>query len=430
MVPDQNLIELNAMPIQQPPAQRIHTNGEVCSQYGTPHMYITLNKQCEVLALVDTGAVFSLSDCRLIPTIPNVQVYPTIEKPITANEEPIVLLGATWLTVTMADVEEVILFHIQEAGANCAVLGTNFLNRFERTSFDYSLQCVQFKQQWKPCFGMIANPPVQCGTILMDHNVIIPPQSMTYFHVPVINSIYNDQEVIFTPELLKTNEPIFLAHSVATVIDQQMLIQAMNPYTVPSIIYHGCMLGTISFLPKYNAGITVHFNDQQPKPTSHFNYKSYVLSNNQPLVNRKWIETNAQISDQVSSPQHNDLINILMQYPNFYASGDQDCGKTTLVEYTITTGQARPFKQVPYQKAPAEKEIINQQVDIPLQHGIVRPSSSPWFSNVILVKRKIKDTVYVLIFTDSIPLAKRMSILFHGLMISSTLFEICDTSLL
>ncbi|CAG2200883.1 unnamed protein product [Mytilus edulis] len=79
---------------------------------------------------------------------------------------------------------------------------------------------------------------------------------------------------------------------------------------------------------------------------------------------------------------------VLIKFQECFSKNDSDIGLTSLTEHTIDTGDAVPIKQhprrVPLAYAEAEKEAI-----IELQKkGIIRESSSPWASPIVLVKKK------------------------------------------
>lgn len=65
-----------------------------------------------------------------------------------------------------------------------------------------------------------------------------------------------------------------------------------------------------------------------------------------------------------------------------------DLGLTTLVQHEIDTGDSRPIKQpprrVPLAFADEERKVVQQMET----QGIVRKSSSPWASPIVLVKKK------------------------------------------
>ena len=67
---------------------------------------------------------------------------------------------------------------------------------------------------------------------------------------------------------------------------------------------------------------------------------------------------------------------------------DSKLGQCGIVKYEIDTGFERAIKQYAYQKPVAEKKIIQEKVEKMLKQGVIRESSSPCTSPVVLVKKK------------------------------------------
>lgn len=71
-----------------------------------------------------------------------------------------------------------------------------------------------------------------------------------------------------------------------------------------------------------------------------------------------------------------------------FAVEDGECGSTDLIEMSIETGDATPVRQ-PLRRTPfaARQEVAEQLVKMQSQ-GIIRSSTSPWASPVVLVRKK------------------------------------------
>lgn len=63
-------------------------------------------------------------------------------------------------------------------------------------------------------------------------------------------------------------------------------------------------------------------------------------------------------------------------------------GRTHLVKHVIRLKEGvEPIRQKPYPRNPAMQSIINAEVDKMLQEGVIEPSSSPWSSPIVLVRK-------------------------------------------
>ena len=72
-----------------------------------------------------------------------------------------------------------------------------------------------------------------------------------------------------------------------------------------------------------------------------------------------------------------------------FAADMSELGETHLTTHHIDTGDALPIKQRPYRTAPALNAEIERKINDMLRHDVIRPSTSPWSSPVVLVKKKV-----------------------------------------
>jgi hypothetical protein len=79
---------------------------------------------------------------------------------------------------------------------------------------------------------------------------------------------------------------------------------------------------------------------------------------------------------------------LLRKYNNVFSKTPNDRGFTDLVEHCIDTGNAHPIKQAPRRVPFHLRDELEEQVNDMLKDGVVEPSSGPWSSPVVLVKKK------------------------------------------
>nr|XP_054757353.1 uncharacterized protein LOC129263467 [Lytechinus pictus] len=85
---------------------------------------------------------------------------------------------------------------------------------------------------------------------------------------------------------------------------------------------------------------------------------------------------------------HGKIAKLLCENQDIFAKSDADIGKTCLVKHQINTGNSPPIRERPRRFPPKEQEEIDRQIKDMLANGRIEPSSSPWASNVVLVKKK------------------------------------------
>ena len=87
---------------------------------------------------------------------------------------------------------------------------------------------------------------------------------------------------------------------------------------------------------------------------------------------------------EVTEPQRAQLTQILLSYPNVITNTP---GKTTLVQHYITVGDAVPVQHKPYRIPYLQRELVKQELDQMLKARVIRLSTSPWASTIVLVTK-------------------------------------------
>ncbi|MCG8034660.1 MAG: DDE-type integrase/transposase/recombinase, partial [Candidatus Thiodiazotropha taylori] len=95
------------------------------------------------------------------------------------------------------------------------------------------------------------------------------------------------------------------------------------------------------------------------------------------------IDTDNLLPDQVLRVKQ-----VLGNWSHIFSKDPTDLGKTDLVKHQIRLSDSTPFKE-PYRKIPpAMFEEVRQHLKEMLEAGAIRPSQSPYSSNVVLVRKK------------------------------------------
>ena len=94
-----------------------------------------------------------------------------------------------------------------------------------------------------------------------------------------------------------------------------------------------------------------------------------------------------QVPDSLSFEQQRDLRQLIEEYQDVFSKEGSPISSTSLVEHEIhTTG---PPTRLPFRRQnPLVREIEQQQIKEMLRDEVIRPSTSPWASPVVMVKKK------------------------------------------
>lgn len=118
-----------------------------------------------------------------------------------------------------------------------------------------------------------------------------------------------------------------------------------------------------------------------------FKNNTWFTQNNLNIVpGKKEILLNSLATlDELDSRQRTQAQEVIDSFKEI--SSDTRIGLTDKISMTIDTGDAPPFKKKQYLMSPYMLKILNDELDHMLSLGVVEPSSSPYSSPVLLVKK-------------------------------------------
>jgi len=180
----------------------------------------------------------------------------------------------------------------------------------------------------------------------------------------------------------RSAQNVYLAAAVTDVVDSKIPVQILNINPYPVTLYENSKLGNVKVYVDQNADSS--YNDQLAEAL------------------KRWIKQNVNITDDIPGQIKHELLSLLAEYPNLYAIDDKDCGRTTLVQHTINTGDSNPVRKFPYRISPKEKDIRLNQLYAKVPH--LGQRTSCWS------RRRMVATGCALIFAASTRSRKKMSI--------------------
>ena len=96
----------------------------------------------------------------------------------------------------------------------------------------------------------------------------------------------------------------------------------------------------------------------------------------------------SSIQDLDTEEQKRKVYDLLCNNSDLFSEGPDDIGRTSFVKHKINTRNAKPIKQVPRRLPYSKRENTCQIISDMQAQGVIEPSTSPWTSPVVWVKKK------------------------------------------
>ena len=152
---------------------------------------------------------------------------------------------------------------------------------------------------------------------------------------------------------------------------QGVRMRVINPTPDTVTIYKGTKVATLE--PVVEVTSVASIQEQGP-----------IESN----IDKQLREITKQCHASVSVSERDQLLDLLTCYSDIFATSSSDLAWTTRVQHRIHTGDHPPIKQSVRHVPAAHREQAKEGIQDMLQKGIIRPSSSPWASPLVLVRKK------------------------------------------
>lgn len=95
-----------------------------------------------------------------------------------------------------------------------------------------------------------------------------------------------------------------------------------------------------------------------------------------------------ECEENISEEEREQLYRLLLEYADVFVDSDDELGRTSAVQHSITTGDHQPIKQPCRQIPVARQEHAHKLVREMLERDVIQPSNSPCASPVVLAQKK------------------------------------------
>lgn len=183
---------------------------------------------------------------------------------------------------------------------------------------------------------------------------------------------------IETPDGLRNLQPLALRHKVYLSAAYklsapfQLQVHLTNNSAVPAHLPSGVVVGEAR-------EVTDKAREHLHEPDADFDkYPTKLTTPLWSTLEKKAGEANVTVE------MRRRLEKCLADHQDCFADNPKRPGTAIGISHQINTGDAKPINKSPYRASPAERQIIDAHIEEMLDNGVIRESTSPWASAIVL----------------------------------------------
>ncbi|GMF21075.1 unnamed protein product [Phytophthora fragariaefolia] len=328
--------------------------------------------------LMDTGAFASLVDKKVLKRLglSNIPLRPYSRKLKSASGNDMKISGEIDLPLRLGSVEETVPFFVASSLHVDAILGMDVLATF-RAVINAEEQTLTLKET-REMFRLGVMPVSEPCRVRM-----VAPLTLELGH-QVLVAGYLDGDMTSGSAVLV--EGVCSEHPKLRVQDQSV------PFRTGELLWNSSRLshlnGLSSRVPGNDSGGDL---DVSAVIGSVRNTDADAGL----MPGRKTVTGNADYDEmevdfagsKLNEEQRVLLRKELEAFQDLFVETSKKPSRTDLLKFSINTGPNAPVKQRPYRVSQAEGAVMEAEIQQYLELGIIRPSSSPWASPVLMIRK-------------------------------------------
>ena len=326
-------------------------------------------------ATLDTGAGPSVIDIGSLEHIGLVDEIKTADRGlINASGDSMNVLGVVKIDVQIQNIRTVSheFVVINTRSFKNILLGCDFLKRFKKVTFDFDKKRVKLGAVWVESVEAAVSSPEKVRLV---STTDIPSRCEKIVAVRC-KKRYSMFDLDFEPA--KVAPGVFVTKArVVPDVNGVFFLSVLNVSDTAVRINGRKVLGHVD-----EAGETFC-----SVPEECINSVEAWEPENSHLAGAKF-------GDNLSEKERSTLVDVVRKHASVFAHNPKKPSQTSVI-HPIVTGDAPPVKSRYYRVPVAWEGEINSQIQEMLDNEIIRPSSSPWNSPIILVKKKDNSMRFV-----------------------------------
>ena len=322
----------------------------------------------QVDCLVDTGATLTVISSQIWKMIQDKCILsPFSREIISATGDAMKVLGQAEITLKFGKAYCPVRVIVAEIDLD-VVLGLDIMKNHE-ISIDVINNAIVIKGQKLDlsCTGKLG-----CYRVVLTEKIDIPAQSEMVLSGKVdgVGANHLGLGIVEPTEYFSENGKSLVARSLVKA-NEFVPVRIANFSDECQTVYPGTNVATISAVQNVSSCM---------KESRPLNTEKRIPEHIRDLYERA--------SDGTTGQQRAQIRRLLLKYSHIFSSTDSDLGRTGIITHQIPTGNARPIKQ-PLRRVPVHlRDEVDKQIDKMLEDDVIEPSTSPWASGIVLVKKK------------------------------------------
>ena len=346
-------------------------------------------------AILDTGSISTIIHYSFLQQIKHYGFTPIRRSYSSANCSPITIIGETLLQIKVNNICTYIKAVIASQLVTNILLGTDWISRYV-ISIHLPLKqiIIRDKQGYSTKTSILTLHRSTVRVSLTNH-ITIAPYSELIVDVHIDQSTPAD--LLFEPSSMFTRKAIYIPRSIIHVNRNHSKLLILNTSDHPFTLSKNTCLGTTR-----SCNVVCHTRSHslldghsiQSLHQCYVCHRTFSLDTELQHHLRDQCypsELCAQITtltQHLTAPQEQSAVQrILWNYGKLFDTRKASKINITL-ENAINTGNHRPIHTTPYRRSPKDHQAIDEQTAALLRDGRVEPSTSPWSSPVVLVRKK------------------------------------------
>ncbi|KAG3070611.1 hypothetical protein PI125_g22943 [Phytophthora idaei] len=352
---------------------------------------------CPSEILADTGAIASLVDKRVLKRLGRASepLIPYTGSLDSVSGHEIRVSGVIDLPVTLGTLERTLPFVVADHLFVDAILGTDSLRAF-RAVIDLEEQKMTLKGTGD-VIPLGATRVEETYAASVKSSVRLEPSRQALVRSSVRGTV-RSHSVVLVEGVPGSDESLRIVGTLCTVADGMVLVEVCNASTEEIEIKAGANVAAVTIVPKSAFTANVLRQDGTSRDIS------AVLSAINGNASAKFGTVEAEMAGAMDNAEEDDFevdfqdsslgaeqrrlfAEMLKSMRDLFVETFKKPGRTGLLKFSIDTGTHLPIKQPPYRVSKAEGDVMESEIQEYLDFGLIRPSTSPWASPVLMIRK-------------------------------------------